>query len=113
MSFVPSHGDIAETLLKASSALSTLASRLKQESEEGCETGAVCSLNNETERLQIWSQEHSVSTGKLDHMLREATHLRNRVLSMLRKLCYLAGNISIEAMDKRLWLNRPRRFRSD
>jgi hypothetical protein len=40
----------------------------------------------EIERLQIWMGEHEVESGKLDHRLREAPRLRERVLSLLEEL---------------------------
>lgn len=101
MSFVSSHGDIAETLVKASSALSNFASNLRQGLGEDCEAAALRSCNNEIERLEIWSQEHNVGTGRLDHMLREASPIRNRVLSLLRELCYLGGNMPSNVLDHR------------
>lgn len=42
--------------------------------------------SDEVERLEIWISEHQVRSGKLDHKLREASHLRNRVLSLLAAL---------------------------
>ena len=105
MSFVSSNGDIAETLLKASLALSDLSSNLKQEHGEGSEAAAIPSCNDEIERLQIWSQEHGVSTGRLDYVLREASPLRNRVVSLLRQLCYLGGKVFAKSLNHCLLLS--------
>lgn len=40
----------------------------------------------EIQRLHIWCDEHEVEQGKLDHKLREASHLREQVLSLLSEL---------------------------
>lgn len=45
---------------------------------------------DESGRLGIWIAEHEARSGKLDHKLREASHLRDRVLSLLTKLSDVA-----------------------
>lgn len=42
--------------------------------------------SDEIDRLQIWMNEHSVRSGRLDYKLREASHLHDRVLSLLTEL---------------------------
>lgn len=41
---------------------------------------------DEIERLEVWIREHHVRSGELDHSLREASQLRDRVLSLLARL---------------------------
>lgn len=57
--------------------------------------------SDEIERLEIWIREHDIHSGKLDHKLREASHLRDRVLSLLAKL----SGMTYERL--RLDMNRP------
>lgn len=91
MSSVPTQPDItfAHALQKAVTTLRTLLGtpsgpsgtsgdeQLRAVSHEG---------NDELERLEIWAGEHGVRAGQLDHKLREAPHLRHRVLSLLGDL---------------------------
>jgi hypothetical protein len=58
--------------------------------------------SDERERLEIWICEHEVRFGKLDYKLREASHLRDRVLSLLAELTSTTHGSS--CLDK----HRPR-----
>jgi hypothetical protein len=54
---------------------------------EGEVPSAATRYSNEIERLRIWALEQDVQLGGLDHRLRDASGLRNRVLSLLGQLC--------------------------
>jgi hypothetical protein len=54
---------------------------------EGEESSAIARrFTDEKERLEIWALEHDVELGSLDYKLRDASVLRERVLSLLGQL---------------------------
>jgi hypothetical protein len=73
----------SEDALTALSALSKAGSS-PSEVEQGGSTDYT--FTDEIQRLQLWMLEHQVATGKLDHKLREASQLRDQVLSLLLEL---------------------------
>lgn len=71
-----------------------------QEGEHHRKTGYT--YRNEKERLEIWMNEHEVRFGRLDYKLREASHLRDRILTLLRELsstrlvCFMLTDLADE-----------------
>lgn len=49
--------------------------------------GLLGGLKNAEQRLAIWSEEHDVGTGSLDHGLRESSRLKQKVIGLLNSLC--------------------------
>ena len=72
-------------------ALSNSASNQFLEGEDQRDSEVALKYRNEIERLSIWFDEHGIRAGKLDHKLREASQLRDRVLSLLAEL---SGNVN-------------------
>lgn len=106
MSVVPWEED--SILLAAQHALATLSA--SSETREAVhdsdqEDSSVHSFTDVIQRLQIWMGDHEVNAGRLDYKLREASHLRERVLEALFTLsstahgicaptCYFVANFS-------------------
>jgi hypothetical protein len=87
MSLAPTQGSsISQASQKALAALSALSDKEHGKPPDEQQGAILLQNNEEIERLGIWISEHDVSTGRLDHKLREASHLRGRVLSLLTEL---------------------------
>lgn len=87
MSLVPTQGSsISQALQGAIAALSALSDNDHDDPPSEHGKGTVYKHSDELERLEIWAGEHEVRTGRLDHKLREASHLRGRVMSLLTEL---------------------------
>ena len=87
MSLAPTQGSsISQVSQKAVEALSALSDREYGGPSDEHRRGTIIKNRDEVERLGIWISEHDVSTGRLDHKLREASNLRVRVLSLLGEL---------------------------
>jgi hypothetical protein len=87
MSLAPPDGkSILHASQKAHDNLSALSKACEAPGETQDRTATARKQHDELERLDIWITEHDVSSGELDHRLREASHLRDRVLSLLEEL---------------------------
>lgn len=73
----------SEDALAALSAFSNAGSNPSDVEQDG---STDYTFTDEIRRLQIWMLEHQVASGKLDHKLREASQLRDQVLSLLLDL---------------------------
>ena len=82
----PEESSILRASQRAIEALSDLLDIDASPLEDDEHQTAIYKLNNEKERLEIWIGEHGVLEGRLDHKLREASPLRDRVLSLLKEL---------------------------
>lgn len=87
MSLAPSGGkSISQASQKAHDSLAELSKGYEATEEPQDRAATARKHNDELERLDIWIAEHEVSKGELDHKLREASHLRGRVISLLQEL---------------------------
>lgn len=87
MPLVPLHRhSIAHATEDALSRLSTTLEEAQSYTTDEELSLALRRYSDEIERLEIWAHEHDVKSGGLDHRLRDASVLRNRVLSLLAQL---------------------------
>ena len=87
--------NISLLLRKAVATISAL-SEAEHQKPEGLNSKATTyTYDDEIQRLEIWTSEHGVHHGRLDYKLREASLLRDRVLSLLTELSGIANNIFI------------------
>jgi hypothetical protein len=94
MPFVSSSGDIAQAYSKSVSALTDHISNLQAQNESAEVVEAETNLcDSALQRLQTWNAEHQAASGVLEHSLREASHLRERVLALLQNLQDLRGGL--------------------
>ena len=77
---------IAVLSRKVVTILSALSDKLDCENERPA-PAETPTLKKETERFKIWLDEQDVYRGTLDHRLRESSVLRERVITLLEKLC--------------------------
>lgn len=95
MHFVTTLGDIAHAYEESVQALKDLAKNLPTDEDEGYGIGEHAGhLNDAAQRLAIWSKEHNVVTGSLDHALRESSRLKQRVIELLDNLSAVKCNCS-------------------
>lgn len=78
---------IATLSRKVTAALSALSNKVTEHSNEHSKTEPHFTVEDEIERFEIWRVEQGVDHGKLDHRLREAVSLRERVIKLLEALC--------------------------
>jgi len=82
----PETDSIADASQAAVDALTALSKSAQNSLKGDDDAGPRLGYCEEIERLSLWIDDHGIRSGTLDHKLREASHLRNRVLSLLAEL---------------------------
>lgn len=77
---------IAEAAQQAIESLAALSDNFEGSEKDRDRKGATSKCEDESARLKQWVGQHDVRSGALDHRLREASHLRERVHGLLKDL---------------------------
>jgi hypothetical protein len=101
MAFVPSDGDIASTYIASRSSLEVLVRSLDEDNGDEHHNKEASRCADELGRLTMWDADINASNGVLDHQLRRASHLRERVLDLLNELNNSAAQGMICFLDLR------------
>lgn len=96
MSFIPAGGSsIRQASDEALKALLSLSQSDEGPAGDAQSNEKAYTYSDEIDRLEIWIHEQDVRSGKLDHQLREASHLRDRVLELLAEVSGMICSRSI------------------
>ena len=90
MTFVPADGSIAKLFLEGSKALQHVYDSLTDHSLLDPISSESQRCRDEAGRLELWDIEIGARDGQLDHVLRNSSMLRDRVLELLRDLVNLS-----------------------